>query len=87
MLSEIPDVLTKEIVHKNLGEFSDKAIMKKNARIGQSFSSTNWITTLEKEQVEDLDDLESGILDVPYTDGAGFISSKLSFVINEIFEL
>ena len=48
MLSEIPDVLTKEIVHQNLGKFSDKAIMKKNARIGQSFSSTNWIATLEK---------------------------------------
>ena len=75
MLSEIPDVLTKEIVHQNLGKFSDKAIMKKNARIGQSFSSTNWIATLEPDQVKDIPDIESGIQGVPYTDGAGFISA------------
>ena len=42
---------------------------------------------MDKDQVVDIDDIESGLDGIPYTDGAGFISSKLSQNINDIFGL
>ena len=47
MISELDELLTYDKVIQELGKFKDDPIMKKHARIGQSFSSTNKVASLE----------------------------------------
>jgi len=81
---EIPK-FDKESVIKNYGDFSNEKVgLKRLARIGQCFSGTKFIVTLNKNELIEIDDINStdGDREYCFSDGCGNISYELVKLIN-----
>lgn len=72
----------KDRLIQEFGDFDEEKVpLKKQARIGQIFSGTKFITKLESSEVCIIDDIKNDKGDV-FTDGSGNISKELAAKID-----
>jgi RNA-dependent RNA polymerase len=76
----------KESVIKNYGDFSNEKVgLKKLARIGQCFSGTKFIVELNKNELVEINDINTkdGEKEYCVSDGCGNISMELAVLIDK----